>query len=470
MMHDIQEARESEGHIMGARITETDVLEKLRTVQDPDLRRDIVSLGFVKNVKICAPAVSFDIELTTPACPVKDRLKAEAEAAVRQLEGIEAVTANMTSNVRPGPVRAGSLLPAVKNSIAVASGKGGVGKSTAAANLAVALQQTGASVGLCDADVYGPSMPTMFGIQARPQGDAEQRLIPLEAHGVKLMSMGFLTTRDTPVIWRGPMATKLVQQFLGGVAWGELDYLVIDLPPGTGDVQLTLTQSVPLTGAVIITTPQNVARDIAQKGLRMFQQVQVPILGVIENMSYFVCPGCQQRTYIFRKGGGEEVAKEMGLPFLGAIPIDPEVAEGGDAGVPIVARNPDSPAARAYLEIARAMAAQVSIVNFETARGAAPREIVEEERQFRFRWSDGHESTYGFEYLRNHCPCAVCVDEWSGKRKSLTLLLPSNFRPLSVSPVGRYAVQINWSDGHGTGIYSFARLRELCPCADCQAA
>lgn len=455
---------------MAAKVTEPDVLEKLKTIQDPDLRRDIVSLGFVKNIKICAPAVSFDIELTTPACPVKDRLKVEAEAAVRQLPGIDVVTANMTSSVRPGPVRAGNLLPGVKNTIAVASGKGGVGKSTAAANLAVALRQTGATVGLCDADVYGPSMPTMFGIQARPQGDAEQRLIPLEAHGVKLMSMGFLTTRDTPVIWRGPMATKLVQQFLGGVAWGELDYLVIDLPPGTGDVQLTLTQSVPLTGAVIITTPQNVARDIAQKGLRMFQQVQVPILGVVENMSYFVCPRCQERTYIFRQGGGEQVAKELGLPFLGAIPIDPEVAEGGDAGVPILARNPGSPAARAYLDIAKALAAQISIVNFETARGVAPREIIEEERQFRFRWADGHESAYSFEYLRNNCPCAVCVDEWSGKRKSLTLLLPGNFRPLSVNPVGRYAVQMNWSDGHSTGIYSFARLRELCPCAACKVA
>lgn len=446
---------------MASKVTEADVLDKLTAVQDPDLRRDIVSLGFVKNVKICAPAVSFDIELTTPACPVKDRLRAEAENAVKTLPGIDIVTVNMTSNVRAAPTRAGAVLSEVKNIIAVASGKGGVGKSTAAANLAVALRVMGARVGLCDADVYGPSMPTMFGIEGRPQADGQERLIPLEAHGVKLMSMGFLTTRETPVIWRGPMATKLIQQFLGGVAWGGLDYLVIDLPPGTGDVQLTLTQSVPLTGAVIITTPQDVARSIAEKGLRMFQQVQVPILGIIENMSTFVCPHCGETTHIFKKGGGERSAGDLGLPFLGAIPIDPEVAEGGDDGVPIVVKNPRSPAAEAFFKIAQSVAAQISIVNFETSSGAAPREIVEDDKALRFKWADGSDSVLSFELLRNHCPCAVCVDEWSGKRKFLTLLLPSNFRPVSISPVGRYAVQISWSDGHSSGIYSFRLVREL---------
>ncbi len=289
---------------MSQKISESDVLEKLKAVQDPDLNRDIVSLGFVKNVKVCAPTISFDIELTTPACPVKDRLKAEAEAAVSQLPGVDTVNVNMTSRVRSAQGMGAVELEGVKNIVAVASGKGGVGKSTVAANLAVALAQTGASVGLCDADVYGPSQPTMFGVETQPRADENRRLLPIESHGVQLMSMGFLATKETPVIWRGPMAAKLIQQFLAGVAWGELDYLIVDLPPGTGDVQLTLTQSVSLTGAVIVTTPQNVALEIAEKGLRMFQQVNVPVLGVVENMSYFECPHCSERTPVFSEGGG----------------------------------------------------------------------------------------------------------------------------------------------------------------------
>jgi ATP-binding protein involved in chromosome partitioning len=452
------------------KINESDVLEKLKAVQDPDLGRDIVSLGFVQNVKICIPTVSFDIELTTPACPVKDQLKAEAEAAVRALPAVDEVHINMTSRVRETPSVGGQKLPGIKNIIAVASGKGGVGKSTVAANLAVALARTGAVVGLCDADVYGPSQPTMFGVTGQPRADAQQRLIPMEAHGVRLMSMGFLTTKDTPVIWRGPMATKLIQQFMAGVAWGELDYLIVDLPPGTGDVQLTLTQSVPLTGAVIVTTPQEVAREIAQKGLRMFQQVQVPVFGIIENMSYFQCPHCRERTHIFGEGGGQRICGELGLPFMGGIPLDPDVVAAGDEGEPIVVRKPDSSASQAYLEIAKRMAAAISVVNFESSSSLVPKEIVEGKKAFRIVWSDGHESEYPFDYLRNNCPCALCVDEWTGKRKFVALLLPPDFRPKGLDQVGNYAVQITWSDGHSTGVYSFRRLRELCLCEACKGS
>jgi ATP-binding protein involved in chromosome partitioning len=446
-----------------SKIQEADVLEKLKAVRDPELRRDIVSLGFVKNIRICSPIISLDIERTSPASMVSEQLRAEASAAVAELPGVEEVNVQVSSAAQAAQVTG------IQSMIAVASGKGGVGKSTVAANLAVALQRTGATVGLCDADVYGPSQGTMFGVDERPEADEQRRLIPVEAHGVKIMSMGLLTTKETPVIWRGPMATKLIQQFMAGVAWGELDYLIIDLPPGTGDVQLTLTQSVPLTGAVIVTTPQDVARTIAEKGLRMFEPVQVPVLGVIENMSYFECSHCHERTHIFSQGGGHKIAAELALPFLGEIPIEPEVVAAGDEGTPIVARNPDSAASRAYVEIAKRLAAAVSVVKYESGSAMKPREVSEEEGKLRIVWADGHDSRYPFELLRNNCPCAMCVDEWTGKRKHLMLLLPPGFRALDVKPVGNYAIKIAWSDGHDSGIYSFSTLRELCPCEVCKA-
>jgi ATP-binding protein involved in chromosome partitioning len=456
-----------------ADVSERTVLESLSRLQDPDLGRDLVSLGSIKNIRICSPIVSCDIELRNPASPARDRLEAEAREALLSIPGIEEANVRMTFSVSASPEGAQRVLPGgqtqpapqkpegVRNLVAIASGKGGVGKSTVACNLALALRQTGASVGVLDADVYGPSQSTMFGVSARPETDERQRIIPIEAHGVRVMSMGLLTSKETPVIWRGPMATRLIQQFLSGVVWGELDYLVIDLPPGTGDVQLTLTQSVPLTGAVIVTTPQDVARTIAEKGLRMFQPVQVPVLGVIENMSYFVCGHCQEKTYIFREGGGQRISDELGIPFLGGVPIDPEVVVAGDDGVPIVERNPESPAAVAYREIAARVAGAVARANFEASDPSRPKEVIAEDRQLRVSWNDGSEATYPYDFLRNHCPCAVCVDEWTGERKSLVLLLPSNFRPMRMDPVGNYAVQISWSDGHNTGIYSFRYLREL---------
>jgi ATP-binding protein involved in chromosome partitioning len=454
-------------------LTEKDVLDKLSVVWDPDLGRDVVSLEYVKNIRVCAPIVSCDIELANPASAAKDKIRDDARKALLELPEINEANVEIKWRVTASPqgvkrvLPGGQVAPApqkpdgVKNIIAVASGKGGVGKSTVAANLAVALRQSGASVGLCDADVYGPSQGTMFGLSARPEADSEQRLIPLEAHGVRVMSMGLLTTKETPVIWRGPMATRLVQQFMGGVLWGDLDYLIVDLPPGTGDVQLTLTQSVPLTGALIVTTPQDVARTIAEKGLRMFRPVQVPVLGIIENMSYFQCSHCDEKTYIFSRGGGETISNELGVPFLGGIPLDPEVVLAGDQGEPLVARNPDAPASIVYRDIAARVAAAIARVNFDSDTDDRPKEILEEDGKLKIVWADGSATSFPFDFLRNRCPCALCVDEWSGKRKHLILLLPSNFRPMMVEPVGNYAIQISWSDNHNSGIYSFRGLKEM---------
>lgn len=349
-------------------ITENDVLNKLKLVQDPDLGKDIVTLGFVKNLKIQGTHVSFDVELTTPACPVKDELKAQAIFRVREIPEVTEVDVTMESNIRArANMNQGTMLQGVKNIIAVASGKGGVGKSTVASNLALALAKCGSKVGLLDADIYGPSIPTMFGIHEKPDVNEMQQIIPLESLGIKLMSIGFLSPDDAPVIWRGPMVHGILQQFLTKVDWGHLDYLVIDLPPGTGDAQLSLTQSAPISGAVIVTTPQEVSLIDARKGLKMFEKVKVPVLGIVENMSYFICPDCDKRHNIFRTGGGERTAKELHVPFLGEIPIDAEVVEAGDAGIPILERKPDSPAAIAYQKVTGRIAAELSIANIKHA-------------------------------------------------------------------------------------------------------
>jgi ATP-binding protein involved in chromosome partitioning len=349
-------------------LTVENVVDALRVVRDPDLHKDIVALNFVKNVAIDGKNVSFTIELTTPACPVRDQLKAESERAIRQaIADVGTVSIAMTSTVSSRQVSPQTaLLKGVKNTIAVASGKGGVGKSTVAVNLAVALVKEGASVGLIDCDVYGPSIPTMFNINERPKLH-DQKLQPLEKYGVKVMSIGFLVDPMQAVIWRGPMASGAVRQFMSDVEWGELDYLVFDLPPGTGDIQLTLVQQIPLTGAVIVTTPQEISLVDARKGLVMFNKVNVPILGIIENMSYFICSHCGQREEIFDAGGGRKAAKELGVPFLGEIPIDTNIRVGGDVGRPLVESDPKSPQSKIILEIARNLAAQISIRNLSSA-------------------------------------------------------------------------------------------------------
>jgi ATP-binding protein involved in chromosome partitioning len=341
------------------KVTEEMVLAALSQVQEPELHRDLVSLNMIRDLKISGEKVSFTIVLTTPACPLKNQIERETRQAVSAISGVGAVEIKLDANV-PSDGRARGLLQLpLRNAVAIASGKGGVGKSTVAVNVAVVLAQSGARVGLLDADIYGPNVPTMMGVQRLPEPQ-ENKLVPAEAFGVKLMSIGFLVKPAQPLIWRGPMLHSAIRQFLTDVAWGELDYLVIDLPPGTGDAALSLAQSLPLSGGVIVTLPQQVSLDDAYRSLEMFRQLDVSIFGVVENMSYLELPD-GTRMDIFGAGGGERLANEAGVPFLGAIPMDPTVRAGGDLGKPVVVTDPASPVAQALRAVAESIAAKVSV-------------------------------------------------------------------------------------------------------------
>ena len=343
-------------------INEEAILDALRQIKDPDLHKDIVALGFIRDLKIDGGAVSFRIVLTTPACPVKAEMESAAKEIVGSIPGVTSVDVKMDAEVPKGRgLGEKVVIEGVRNIIAVSSGKGGVGKSTVAVNLAVSLALDGARVGLMDADVYGPNVPLMLGASdARPEIDVN-RLIPIEAYGVKLMSMALLQPGDKPMIVRGPILHGLVKQFLSDVKWGELDYLIVDMPPGTGDVQLSLAQLVPVQGAVLVTTPQDVAVADVRRALRMFETVAIPVLGVVENMSYFVAPDTGTRYNIFGEGGGQRLSHMYHVPFLGAIPLGIDVREGGDKGVPVVVSQPDSPQAQAFRKVAEEVARYVSI-------------------------------------------------------------------------------------------------------------
>lgn len=346
---------------------ESKVWDALKTVRFPGMSRDIVSFGFVQQVKASGGSVAVDLQMSTHNPAAGEKVREDVERTLRALPGVQDVRVNVNV-VRP-PSREesaqkaisqdGSLIPGVRHVVAVASGKGGVGKSTVAANLAVALAQLGYRVGLLDADIYGPSVPTMFGITERPRV-VENRIYPFLKHGVTVMSLGFILEMDTPVIWRGPMVMRAIEQMLGDVEWGDLDYMVVDLPPGTGDAQLTVTQRIPLAGAVIVTTPQDVALIDARKGLAMFRKVNVPVVGIIENMSTFVCPHCGETTDIFKKDGGKKTADLLGTAFLGAIPLDPKIVLGGDAGVPITVAEPRGPHADAFRQVAAEVVEEVA--------------------------------------------------------------------------------------------------------------
>ncbi|HEY2931013.1 MAG TPA: iron-sulfur cluster carrier protein ApbC [Acidobacteriota bacterium] len=341
---------------------EQQILEALATVRDPDLGRDIVSLGFVKDVTVAEGIADVTIELTTPACPVKDQMKEQARQLISALPGIKQANVNMTAQVRSTAASGASpFLEGVKNTIAVASGKGGVGKSTVSANIALALQRSGASVGLLDADIYGPSIPVILGIKARPAVTEKNLLIPVEQYGLKVISAGFFISEEDAVIWRGPMLNKLLDQFLGMVQWGELDYMIVDLPPGTGDIQLSLCQKISLAGAVIVSTPQDVAIKVAQKAITMFRKLNTPILGMIENMSYFVCGHCGKREEVFGTGGAERAAERLDIPFLGKIPLATSIRSTSDSGRPEIIDHPESPMAQAFIHVAENLAAQISI-------------------------------------------------------------------------------------------------------------
>lgn len=327
---------------------------------DPDLHRDIVTLGFVKEVAIDGGVVSFKVELTTPACPVKDLLKEQAESAVLALPGVETVHVEMTARVRDRAAQQEDLIPTVKRCIAIASGKGGVGKSTVSVNLAIALAQQGAKVGLMDADVYGPSIPMMMGADERPFAE-DEKLVPLNKHGISLMSLGFLLEEGQTVLWRGPMVAATVKQLLQDVKWGDLDYLLVDLPPGTGDAPMSLGQLVPLAGVVIVTTPHHVAANIAGKSVDLFRKLNAPILGVVENMAGFICPKCETETQIFSGLSGEQLAMSYGIPYLGSVPLDPMISKTGDHGTPCVIAYPERVPAERFREIAGKLAQQISI-------------------------------------------------------------------------------------------------------------
>ena len=385
------------------------------------------------------------------------------------------------------PSAGAEKLPGIRHIIAVGSGKGGVGKSTVSVNLAFALQQIGGSIGLMDADVLGPSIPGMLGLPTGqpPAKTSDGKIVPANRHNLKVISMGMLTGDDNPAILRGPMVSKYLKMFIGSVQWGSLDYLILDLAPGTGDTQLTVAQSVPLSGAIIVTTPQDVSLRIARRGLRMFETVHVPILGIIENMSTFTCPHCGKGTDVFRRGGGERMSRQLGVPFLGAIPLDPEIVECGDEGRSIILEKPDSVTAMVYLAIATELAGRLqglpttgvkpfawtwdtnegepawleSAVRPSGSRTTAIGFRRRDARTLSVLWEDGRRNDFDVLDLRLACPCALCVEEMSGR----PLLDPKSIRPdvapRTITSIGNYAITINWNDGHSTGIYSFERLR-----------
>ena len=352
-------------------LTEAAVLGALRAVQDPDLHKDIVTLGFIKNLRIADGRVSFSIELTTPACPVKDLMHEQARTAVVALPGVTSVDIQMTAAVRATALADGGRQPVegVKNIIAVGAGKGGVGKTTIAVNLAAALAARGSRVAVLDGDLYGPNVPLMLGIKTRLETDG-QKIVPAERFGIQVVSMGFLTEDDAAVIWRGPMLHGAIQQFFREVRWTDVDYLIVDMPPGTGDVALSLSQSVPVAGAVLVTTPQNVSVADTRRAIQMYRNLNIPTLGLIENMSYFACPGCGRESDLFGRGGGERLAVELSVPFLGQIPLDEPVRVASDAGTPLVLSHPESAPARAIMAAAERVAQQVSIASY--SRRAIP--------------------------------------------------------------------------------------------------
>ena len=430
-------------------VTREAVEKALSNIIDPDLDRDIVSLGFVKELEIVDDHVSLELELTTPACPVRDQFRDQAKSLISQIAGVQSVQVKLSSRKVERTQRAErSGLDQVDSLVAIASGKGGVGKSTVASSVAMELVRQGYRVGLLDMDIYGPSIPTLFEHhEAGLTGDDENMVVPEEFNGLKVMSFGFWLG-DTPAIMRGPMVTNYVQQFLHQVNWGELDYLFLDFPPGTGDIQITITQSVQMDGAVIVTTPHVLSAADVGKAIQMFDKVSVPVLGVIENMSYFEAPDTGKRYHVFGRGAGERISTKYGLPVLGELPISPQEFGGPTTGSPR-----SEPMQRAIDGMIR-----------ELGKSRAGRELPEfsfDATAVSLHWPDGTESRVDNRTLRASCQCAICVDEYTGEPTLDVDSIPHDIQPKTVEKVGNYALSIDWSDGHTTGFFPYARIREL---------
>jgi ATP-binding protein involved in chromosome partitioning len=429
-------------------LSEQSVLDALSQIIDPDFERDIVSLGFIKDLVIESGDVAFSIELTTPACPIKDLFREQAENYVKAIEGVTSVSVNMTA--RPQPKRElakGSGLDRVRNIIAISSCKGGVGKSTVAAMLARNLADRGHQTGLLDMDLFGPSVPTLFNIHDAGIMQHENLMVPVDVAGLKLMSFGFLIG-DKPAVMRGPMVSNYVQQLLHQVEWGELEYLVIDLPPGTGDVQLTVSQSVQVDAAVIVTTPHQLSLTDVRKGIMMFDKVSVPVVGVIENMSYFICDGCEKRHNIFGSDGASSLEKRFGLRTLAELPMSAAMS----GPLETIARS--EAAHDATDAVIRAVGAQL------LERKQKP-EIAFDAQSITISWADADSATVNNNTLRLACACAVCVDEMTHKPILDPNSVPSDIHAKEVWTIGNYAIGVSWSDGHATGYFPYQTLREL---------
>ncbi len=430
-------------------LTQESVLQALSHIIDPDFKKDIVSLGFIKNMKISDDLVAFDIELTTPACPIKVEFQRSAEKAVLALEGVKQVAVNMTSRPQKQRANNSDAMKNVKSIIAVASCKGGVGKSTVAAHLADELATRGFKVGLLDTDLFGPSVPTLFNIHdARIMQTADNLLLPYVAeNGLKLMSFGFLMGSG-PAIMRGPMVAGYIQQVLNQTAWEELDYLILDLPPGTGDIQLTITQTVQITGAVIVTTRQSLSLVDVSKGIEMFEKVNVPMLGIVENMSYFLCDNCDKKHYIFGDSTKTSLEDTYGLKTLAEIPLKPEMSRklsesAGD------------------VDVVNMVDQVIRSLGMQTAEKLERPTISISDQAINLSWADGRKYSLQHRALRLACPCAGCVDEYSGKKLIKAENIAADVRAESVLPLGNYAIVVHWSDGHSSGIYPYSLIEKL---------
>ncbi len=431
-------------------LTEQNILDALRGIIDPDFNKDIVSLGFIKNINIDGANVSFDIELTTPACPIKEEFQKQAETAVMAIDGVKNVTVQMTSRKQPqkSSFAKKSTLTQVRSIIAISSCKGGVGKSTVAAQLSQELARRGFKVGLVDADVHGPSVPSLFNLKnVTVYGNDQEQLVPIEKNGLKLMSFGFLLG-DAPAVIRGPIITQYIQQILHNTAWGELDYLFIDMPPGTGDVHLTITQTVQLSGAVIVTTPQTLSLIDVARGILMFEKVDVPILGLIENMSYFQCDNCDKKHYIFGKSTSQSLNERFGIEMLAELPILPQLT-----------LHIEEPLANEFI-IQAVDKVIMSLGKSSITQKQVP-EIKFDQTNITLTWKDGNVLTIANRNLRLSCRCALCVDELTGEKILKEADIFEEIAPVEITPLGNYAIGITWNDGHSSGIYPYKSMRKL---------